>query len=127
MKEKLTKERALTLHRWMWNDMREELGNKPNGLARTMFKRDWLRTHGYKDVECNCFLCEYDSQQLQQIRIGRNHCEFCLIDWSPLSMEEDASCGDRYIHNNNNFDFYESIWKSAPIDEILNLPEKEGV
>ncbi len=127
MKEKLTRETALNLHRQMWVDMLIKLGNNPSGLARTIFKRNWLQAHGYKDVECNCFLCEYDYQQLQQIKTGRNNCESCLIDWSPLSMEEDASCGDRYIHNNNNSDFYESIWKSAPIDEILNLPEKEGV
>ena len=122
MREKLTRERAVTLHRWMWNDMREELGNKPNGLARTIFKRDWLQAHGHEDVECNCFLCEYD---LQQRGAGEDWCESCPIDWSSLSAEKDACCGDRYIHSD--FDDYRSIWRSAPIDEILNLPEKEGV
>lgn len=135
MKERLTKERALTLHRQMWNDMREELGNKPNGLARAKFKRDWLRIHGYKDVECNCFLCEYDTQQRKVKENWNECCKHCLIDWSSLSAKEAddwlslpgkevASCGDRYIHSD--YDFY-GIWASAPISEILSLPEKEGV
>lgn len=124
MKEKLTKERALTLHRWMWNDMREKLGNNPDGPARSVFKQNWLYAHNYENVECHCFLCEYDFQQWKS---GTDSCEFCPIDWSPLSVEEGASCGDRYIHSDS--DSYEngSIWRSAPIDEILNLPEKEGV
>ena len=133
MEEKLTREKALNLHRQMWIDMLLKLGNNPDGLARTMFKRDWLQAHGYEDVECNCFLCEYD---FQQRRLGEDFCEFCPIDWSPLSAgeeddllslpgEEAASCGDRYIHSNP--DSYLSIWRSAPISEILNLPEKEGV
>lgn len=122
MIEKLTKEKALCLHRQMWIDMLLELGNKPNGLARTIFKRDWLQAHGYEDVECYCFLCEYD---FQQRKIGEDFCEFCPIDWSSLSAEKNASCGDRYIYNNS--DDYKSIWRSAPISEILNLPEKEGV
>lgn len=122
MREKLTREKALSLHRQMWVDMLLELGNNPSGLARTIFKRDWLQAHGYEDIKCNCFLCEYD---FQQRKIGEDWCEFCPIDWSSLSAEEDASCGDNYIHNNP--DTYKSIWRSAPIDEILNLPEKEGV
>lgn len=122
MKEKLTRERALSLHRQMWIDMFLKLGNNPDGLARTIFKRDWLQAHGYENVECNCFLCEYD---FQQRKLGEDFCEFCPIDWSSLSAEENASCGDRYIFGNPGD--YRSIWRSAPIDEILNLPEKEGV
>lgn len=122
MKKELTRETALNLHRQMWTDMLLKLGNNPDGLARTMFKRDWLQIHGYKDVECNCFLCEYD---FQQRRIGEDWCEFCPIDWSSLSAEEEGTCGDNYIHNNSNG--FKSIWRSAPIGEILSLPEKEGV
>lgn len=133
MKEKLTREKALSLHRQMWTDMLLELGDNPDGLDRTMFKLNWVRNHGYEDVECNCFLCEYD---FQQRKIREDWCEFCPIDWSSLSAgeeddwlslpgEEVASCGDRYILSN--LDSYLSIWRSAPISEILNLPEKEGV
>ena len=136
MKEKLTREKALSLHRQMWTDMLLKLGNNPSGLARRIFKRDWLQAHNYEDIECNCFLCEYDTQQ-RKIKENRDKwCERCPIDWSSLSAEEEddwlslpwevvASCGDRYIHSN--YDSYESIWSSAPISEILNLPEKEGV
>ena len=136
MKERLTRETALNLHRQMWVDMFIKLGDNPDGLARTMFKLDWIRTHGYKDIECNCFLCEYDFQQRKVKESWKECCEHCPIDWSSLSAgeeddllslpgEEVASCGDRYIHSNP--DSYLSIWRSAPISEILNLPEKEGV
>lgn len=122
MKEKLTREKALSLHRQMWADMLLKLGNNPDSLDRTVFKRDWIQAHGYEDIECNCFLCEYDTQQR---KIGEDWCKFCPIDWSSLSAEEDAICGDRYILSNP--DSYLSIWRSAPISEILNLPEKKGV
>ena len=125
MKEELTRETALNLHRRMWADMLIKLGNNPDGLARTMFKLDWIRTHGYEDVECNCFLCEYDTQQRKVKENWNECCKHCPIDWSSLSAEDNVSCGDRYIHSNS--DSYRSIWRSAPISEILNLPEKEGV
>ena len=121
MKEKLTREKALELHRRMWGDMRKKLGNNPSDLARRIFKRDWLQTHGYEDVECNCFLCEYDTQQKSKYKA----CEACPIDWFPLSAKKNACCGDQYIYGNSRI--FDSIWESAPIDEILNLPEKEGV
>ena len=70
MKERLTRETALNLHRRMWADMLIKLGNNPDGLARTMFKLNWIRTHGYEDVECNCFLCEYDFQQRKVLEKG---------------------------------------------------------
>ena len=37
MKERLTRETALNLHRQMWVDMFIKLGDNPDGLARTMF------------------------------------------------------------------------------------------
>lgn len=136
MEERLTRETALNLHRQMWADMLIKLGNNPDGLARTMFKLDWIRAHGYEDVECNCFLCEYDFQQRKVKESWKECCMHCPIDWSSLSAgeeddllslpgEEVAICGDRYIRSNP--DSYLSIWRSAPISEILNLPEKEGV
>lgn len=105
MEKRLTKEKALNLHRQMWIDMLLVLGNNPDGMAHSEFKRNWLLVNNYKNVECNCFLCEYNYQQQ---KIGKDWCEFCPIDWSFLSAEEyqkgkDASCGDRYIYG------YESI------------------
>ena len=118
MKEKLTKERALELHRRMWSDMRAELGNNPDGFDRRKFKEKWCAEHNFKDVMAHCFLCEYDEQE-------NGDCSDCLIDWSPLSGSPQAShCYSGYRDENN---WWRVIWRSAPIDEILNLPEKEGV
>lgn len=124
MKERLTRETALNLHRQMWTDMLLKLGNNFTGsLARRKFKQDWIQAHNYEDVECDCFLCEYDNQQKS---IYDEPCKFCPIDWSSLSAKEDACCGDQYTNSKNSV-LYESIWTCAPINEILNLPEKEGV
>ena len=55
MKEVLTKERALELHRQMWTDMQTELGDRPLPKVRTKFKKDWCEAHGFEDVDCHCF------------------------------------------------------------------------
>lgn len=117
MKEKLTKERALELHRRMWGDMRAELGNNPTYIARLNFKRKWCTEHNFKNVMSHCFLCEYDEQ-------NGGDCSCCLIDWSPLTSDKQLHCYNLYRTANGN---YRVAWITAPIDEILNLPEREGV
>ena len=118
MKEKLTKERALELHRRMWGDMRAELGNNPTRFARAKFKKKWCAEHGFKNVMSNCFLCEYDEQ-------NNGDCNYCLIDWSPLTVDKQPYCYDLYRGGGWMADGI--AWVAAPIDEILNLPEREGV
>lgn len=117
MKETLTKEKALELHRRMWGDMRTELGNNPDGLARTEFKKKWCAEHDFKNIMSHCFLCEYDEQK-------NGDCNYCLIDWNPLTLDRPSHCYDLYYTAD---DHYKAVWVAAPIDEILNLPEKEGV
>lgn len=114
MKEELTRERALELHRQMWTDMQTVLGDNPTHSARQRFKRDWCRTHGFEDVECHCFLCEYTAQD--GIWCNNN----CLIDWSSLTDAEceTATCTGYYK------DARGLIYEIAPISEILALPER---
>lgn len=117
MKEKLSREKALELHRRMWSDMRAELGNNPTYIARLNFKRKWCAEHNFKNVMSHCFLCEYDEQ-------NGGDCSCCLIDWSPLTFDKQPHCYDLYRTANGN---YRVAWVAAPIDKILNLPEREGV
>ena len=42
---KLTKEKALELHRQMWSDMQKDLGDNPPRTIRGDYKRYWLRKH----------------------------------------------------------------------------------
>ena len=113
MKEELTRERALELHRKMWTCMQTELGDNPTSYARIKFKRDWCKEHGFDDVDCHCFLCEYSKQT------GSWCASECLIDWSPLACEpgEYSMCTDEYKGGGE-------IYEAAPISEILALPER---
>ena len=117
---KITKEEALKLHRDMWSAMRDEYGNNPSPRNRSEFKERYIRQLGFEDVYFDCFLCEYANQQ------GR-WCSACPIDWSDLSTLGTirlgtirATCIDTYNGNG-----YGSIYNTAPISEILVLPEKE--
>ena len=96
---KLTREEAIRLHREMWSDMQAQLGNNPSMFDRMDFKARWCIKH-FPTVEIlnACFLCEY---------LARNSdgcCEHCLIEWP------DGRCT--------------SIYLTAPISEILALPER---
>lgn len=117
MKELLTKERALELHRMMWGDMRNELGDNPLVHQRSSFKAGWCIEHNFNDVDCNCFLCEYTAQQGKWC--GNN----CPLDWSSLRITKDqctiACCTDTYKNGIG------LIYEVAPISEILALPEVE--
>lgn len=116
MEELLTKERALELHRMMWEDMRDKLGDNPLFHHRSLFKKDWCKEHNFKDVDCSCFLCEYTTQQGEW-------CNNCLLDWSSLRIINDtndvAHCTDTYKNGMG------LIYEVAPISEILALPEVE--
>ena len=113
MKEKLTRERALELHRKMWTDMQIKLGDTPSSKKRNKFKRKWCNEHGFEYVYCSCFLCEYSEQT------GSWCASECLIDWSSLACDpsEYSMCTDEYKGGG-------TIYCVAPISEILALPER---
>lgn len=114
MKEILTRERALELHRKMWTDMQIKLGDSPSYSSRLRFRQDWCREHGFEDVDCSCFLCEY-SEQTGSWCAGE-----CLIDWSSLADDpnEYIRCTDGYKNGHG------AIYEVALISEILALPER---
>lgn len=109
----LTREKALELHRQMWTDMMEALGDNPSRPMRNSYKRHWLRKHfpelvnddDYEIIRHNCFLCEYADANY-------GDCE-CLIAW-PCGRCED---GDK--------DEDERDWSYMPIPKLLALPERE--
>lgn len=96
---KLTRERALELHRQMWSDMQKTLGDDPVVWKRINFKDAWINEHFPNAVICNnCFLCEY----VENENLG---CRRCPIKW-PYGF-----CGTYHL--------------TEPISEILALPEGE--
>lgn len=105
---KLTKEQALELHRQMWTDMQNELGDTPSEYDREDFKREWCKDHFPSEyILSYCFLCEYDDQFKDRF------CGHCPIDWSNGGEDEDSCIGWH-------FTYYKS-----PISDILALPVRE--
>lgn len=130
---KFEKEEAIRLHREMWSDMKEKLGDNPESYKRWNFKYEWLEAHGYTGesgevrIECNCFLCEYaEDKHIEELEKGvhRIRCAHCPIDWSELTPDRYS---DKY-----GYCIYEDykdreVWEVAPISKILELPERGDV
>lgn len=104
MTERLTKERAIELFRQQWSDMRDRIGENPNSNERDLFKEMWIDEHfPGEEVDCGCFLCEYDMQQE-----NGGECDFCPIEWP----------GGSCVPGRTNY-------YNSPISEILALPERK--
>ena len=106
MNLKLTKEKALELHRKMWSDMKDELGDCPSSRDRDIFKYNWCKEHfpNDNDIENCCFLCEYTRQRDENCNEG------CLIRWSKY---EGIGCVLGEVNHH-----------SSPISAILALPAR---
>lgn len=121
-----TKEEALKYHREMWGKIREEYGNNATNSQRFKVKTEYVRS---KDHVCvnDCYLCDYSYEKaLEKQAVGfcawDLMCTLCPIDWSALADEDDPEYGNCIALYKNGYD---SIYKCAPIDEILALPERE--
>ncbi len=115
----LTREQALKLHGEMWGDMQKERGNNPDCFSRYNYKAKWINKHGYdSDILNHCFLCEYASEKAESGCM----CKYCPIDWSALTPDKTSR---RYgFCTYKNPDLLE-VWQTAPISEILALPERK--
>lgn len=115
---KLTRERALELHRQMWRDMLAELGEtgkgeEPNIIrARSEFKKEWCENHlpGTPVLE-DCILCEYARQERIRHDFQKPRCHYCPINWGRIPS---------FACENNGV-----VWSHSPISEILALPERK--
>ncbi len=105
---KLTKGQALELHRQMWSDMQNSLGDCPSIDERERYKHEWCGNHfPGEHISSHCFLCEYDDQ------FDDCFCTHCPIDWSN-GGENDALCvRGRFTYG------------MSPISDILALPVRE--
>ena len=107
---KLTRKRALELHRQMWSDMQEALGDNPESVDRELYKSKWCEKYFPNEhIDNDCFLCEYDRLNNGYSNNCRNT---CLIKWT----NGGCSSGDP------EFRYY-----NMPISRLLALPEKQGV
>ncbi len=125
----LTKKEALKLHRQMWVDMQNELGDNPREPKRFEFKRNWIKTHGYfnykegvSNIMDSCFLCEFAiGKRRKNISFSKIRCEYCPIDWSDLTNPSSDLHGFCIDTDDNGYE----VWQVAPISKILALPERK--
>ena len=106
----LTREQALKLHRQMWTDMQQELGDTPNSFERELYKRKWCREHfPDENIRDCCFLCEYAHNKYKSD--GGFPCRYCLIKWDCNYCFEG--------------DGIKKSYRNMPISQLLALPERE--
>lgn len=106
----LTREQALKLHRQMWADMQQELGDNPNSFERELYKQKWCREHfPDENIRDCCFLCEYAHNKYKSN--GGFPCRYCLIKWDCNYCFEGDSIKKSY--------------RNMPISQLLALPERE--
>lgn len=117
---KLTKKEALRLHRQMWSDMRDKLGDNPTVDERSDFKNDWVEEHfPGENVSYNCFLCEYAiNKESNHEYVCSEVCAYCPLKWTAKHFSN--SC-ERYsaLNATPNCD-----WRFSSISDILALPER---
>lgn len=119
----ITRKEALRLHREMWTDMQKDLGDCPSAKDRKVYKKKWVKEHGYESVLSNCFLCEYAVNK-PRARYGVNSCTFCPIDWENLCASlDDQDFGYCFADYAESY-YGTQIYLFAPISEILALPER---
>lgn len=116
----LTKEKALELHREMWSDMRDELGDNPSWDERWEFKRDWVAEHfPLSNVTHDCFLCEYAiSKEGIHTNFCNAVCAYCPLKRTAKDIPNTCECGHDAI------DGHWHDWRYSPISDILALPER---
>ena len=116
----LTKEEALRLHRQMWSDMRDELGDNPSFNERWEFKRDWVTKHfPLSNVTHDCFLCEYAiHEEGYHLYACSAVCAYCPLKWTAKDVRNTCE-GYSAFDAVPNCD-----WRYSSIIDILALPER---
>lgn len=116
----LTKEKALELHRQMWSDMRDKLGDNPSRNERGEFKSDWVEEHfPDENVSCNCFLCEYAiNEEGNHEYVCSAVCAYCPLKWTAKHIPNTCEGG----HDPTSGRWRD--WRFSPISDILALPER---
>ena len=111
----LTREEAVRLFHEQWSDMQKDLGDNPDVEAREAYKAYWCRKHGFNNTKNYCFLCEYSHDKSPWF------CHHCPVKWPT----QDGKCISAYLEDDTRLKH--GYYLTAPISEILALPEREEV
>lgn len=147
--ERLTKERAIELHRDMWNWILGELNKNPYAKVCNL-KNKYIKTNPdiYKHQEYNdneelvynnCFCCEYAVQQTNPrmfannfdfwSKFRSNFCKHCPLRWGTEDNTEDFFCETGLEHNYEALDDYEAtgLWHLINHAKEINLTPEEKI
>lgn len=96
IKEKLTKEEAISRHRLMWNYIADE-----SVRARTRIDKDDALDHfGWKETPFNrCWCCEYADQTYKRW-CPHNLCAYCPLDFAKGNANGVKYCSTGYTDAN---------------------------
>lgn len=129
----LTKERALELHREMWNCIADEIEVRECVQDIHKLKRKFAKEHFPKEKICNnCFCCEYADIA----------CELCPVEWGNECIsdynypceawddepdERNGLYGNCRILYDNKLLQGENLWEEQAdlARQIANLPERK--
>lgn len=122
--EHLTKEKAIKLHRQLWNYIADESERTGQMVSKSyaFYHFGW----GY-NVKALCWCCEYCN----------SICSNCPVDWDANSCTGTRSPYDRWhdmqelclVYDGQNADLYKKYLKLyiKLAREIANLPEREDI
>ena len=147
--ERLTKERAIELHRDMWNWIASELNKNPDAKVCNL-KNKYIKTnpniHKYQEynynedlVYNNCFCCEYALQQANPRMFANDFdfwkefdtdfCEHCPLRWGTEDNTEDFFCETGLEHNYKALDVQKTtgLWQIINYAKEINLTPEEKI
>ena len=106
----MTKEEAIRNFREHWASL---------AITGTDDKRDYLRRHGFQNISCNCFLCEYATNGMKR------DCNKCPIEWPETRTDMYHACSRSFYGDWERAESPEERKRLAAI--IRDLPEKQEV
>lgn len=115
--EKLTAERAVELHRKLWN----YIADRTKQEQRFISKPEALRALGFEpeEIRAQCFCCEYANQN--RLVAGIGICVLCPLKWPFTTCSNWAGSGlyDQYeqaVHKEHDWD--RAAWFARYIAEV---------
>lgn len=123
--KKLTKNEAVRLHR----KMRRWIADKTEEQGRQVWEEEYFKAMGIGENDIpfeECYCCEFDAQQLNNIGLYSSDCTFCPIDWDigyKSGYEKTGCISVKYHLGDKKVVGYFKEWLFAKNPE---KPEKEG-
>lgn len=129
--EGLTKEKAIELHRKMWNWIADETEKQGRIVSKV---EAFAHFYWPDDIYAHCWCCEYDEQKINsEFNISvfyRHRCYFCPIIWRSkyitcISIDSPFHYWDNIYEKGDKADWYDVQDAIKYAREIANLPERK--